>query len=93
MTQAFENPQFKELFLDYVKEIENPDNKAKYEEEIRQMERERGIEAKFIHPDPKECLHTKENMTKNNEKSTPAPGCDFGAIRGRFLIDFGHILA
>lgn len=66
MTQAFENPQFKELFLDYVKEIENPDNKAKYEEEIRQMERERGIEAKFIHPTPKECLHTKEHILQMN---------------------------
>ena len=66
MTQAFENPQFKELFLDYVKEIENPDNKAKYEEEIRQMERERGIDAKFIHPTPKECLHTKEHILQMN---------------------------
>ena len=24
MTKAFENPHFKELFLDYVKDIENP---------------------------------------------------------------------
>ena len=32
-----------------------------------------------------------QNVTKNNEKSTPAPGCDFGAIWGRFLTDFGQI--
>ena len=32
-----------------------------------------------------------QNVTKNHEKSTPAPECDFGAIWGRFLTDFGQI--
>ena len=32
-----------------------------------------------------------QNVTKNHEKSTPAPECDFGAIWGRILIDFGKI--
>lgn len=52
MTKAFENPQFRELFDEYVKEIENPENKAKYEEDIRQMEKDRGVDAKFVHPHP-----------------------------------------
>ena len=32
-----------------------------------------------------------QNVTKNHEKSTPAPECDFGAIWGRFLTDFRQI--
>jgi len=52
MTKAFENPEFRELFEEYVKDIENPENKAKYEEDIRQMERDRGIDAQFVTPEP-----------------------------------------
>jgi len=32
------------------------------------------------------------NVTKNHEKSIPAPGCNFGAIWGRFFTDVGPIL-
>jgi dynein assembly factor 2 len=64
MTKAFENPQFKELFFDYVKGIENPENKAKYEAEILEMEKQAGIDAKFIHPNPQECLKTKEHNSR-----------------------------
>ena len=58
--KAFEDPKFRELFDDYVREIENPENKARYEEDIRKMEEERGIEAKFIKPTPGHCLQTTE---------------------------------
>jgi len=60
MTKAFEDPKFRELFDEYVREIENPENKARYEEDIRKMEEERGIEAKFIKPTPGHCLQTTE---------------------------------
>ena len=32
-----------------------------------------------------------QNVNNNYETSTPAPGCNFGAIWGRFLTDFGPI--
>ena len=57
---AFEDPKFRELFDEYVREIENPENKARYEEDIRKMEEERGVEAKFINPTPGHCIQTKE---------------------------------
>ena len=40
---------------------------------------------------PKWVQKGTQNVTKNHEKSTPAPGCNFGAIWGRFLTDFGPI--
>ena len=57
--KAFEDPKFRELFDEYVREID-PENKARYEEDIRKMEEERGIEAKFIKPTPGHCLQTTE---------------------------------
>ena len=42
---------------------------------------------------PKWVQKGTQHVTKNHEKSTPAPGCNFGAILGRFLSDFGPIWA
>ena len=33
-----------------------------------------------------------QNVMENHQKSSPAPGCHFGAIWGRFLTDVGSIL-
>ena len=61
---AFDDPEFKEIFLEYVKELQNPENKQKYESEIAAMEAQRGIDAKFIHPEPRECFKTAENASR-----------------------------
>ena len=41
---------------------------------------------------PKRVQKGTQTVTKNHETSTPAPGCNFGAIWGRFLTDFGSSL-
>ncbi|XP_014240516.1 protein kintoun isoform X2 [Cimex lectularius] len=50
--EAFKKREFVELFAEYAKEVNDPKNKALYESEIKQLERERGNEVTFIHPEP-----------------------------------------
>lgn len=57
-SQALKNDRFKEMLHEYAEEISNPENKKKYEEEISQLEQERGMEVKFIHPKPHHVLKT-----------------------------------
>ncbi|KAJ3613511.1 hypothetical protein NHX12_019759 [Muraenolepis orangiensis] len=54
---ALKDDTFRGLLLDYAKEISDPDNKKKYEEEIRMLE-ERGNTIDFIHPQPYKALKT-----------------------------------
>ncbi|KAH8299966.1 hypothetical protein KR044_007989 [Drosophila immigrans] len=49
---ALNNEEFRKLFFDYVDEIQDPANRKLYEEEIAQLERERGVDITFIHPKP-----------------------------------------
>lgn len=52
ITEAFKKEEFRKLFFDYVEEIQDPENRKIYEEEITQLEKERGVEVTFIHPKP-----------------------------------------
>nr|B4KSY3.1 RecName: Full=Protein kintoun; AltName: Full=Dynein assembly factor 2, axonemal homolog; AltName: Full=PP1-interacting protein 20 [Drosophila mojavensis] len=49
---ALKNEEFRKLFFDYVDEIQDPENRKIYEEEITQLEKERGVDVTFIHPQP-----------------------------------------
>ncbi|KAF5892254.1 protein kintoun, partial [Clarias magur] len=60
-SKAMKNEKFRELLHEYAEEISNPENKKKYEEEITQLEQERGMEVKFIHPSPHHVLKTSVN--------------------------------
>ena len=40
------------MFCEYAEEIANPENKARYEMEIKQLEADRGVDCEFIHPHP-----------------------------------------
>ena len=64
LTKAFENEEFRKLFVQYAEELQDPENKKKYEEEISQMENERGMDVQFIHPEPGHCLKTIINGDK-----------------------------
>ncbi|XP_036397402.1 protein kintoun [Megalops cyprinoides] len=57
-SKAFKDEKFREMLREYAEEISNPVNKKKYEEEIKLMEEERGIDVKFIHPKPERVLRT-----------------------------------
>jgi len=50
--EALGQEEFRKLFFDYVEEIQDPENRKIYEEEITQLEKERGVEVRFIHPQP-----------------------------------------
>lgn len=59
-TKAMEQPEFKGMLADYVKEISNPDNKAEYETYLRQLE-ESGdlpVGTKLIEPTALFCIKT-----------------------------------
>ncbi|KAH8370289.1 hypothetical protein KR093_002969 [Drosophila rubida] len=49
---ALNNEEFRKLFFEYVDEIQDPENRKLYEEEIAQLEKERGVDITFIHPKP-----------------------------------------
>ncbi|CAH8636192.1 unnamed protein product, partial [Heterobilharzia americana] len=59
LKNAFKDPEFRKLFRDYAEEISDPANKQKYEDEIRLMELEQGIDAQFVNPIPGHCLKTR----------------------------------
>ncbi|NXB21715.1 KTU protein, partial [Rhagologus leucostigma] len=40
------------LFAEYAAELTDPEQRRLYEEEVAALERERGVEARFVHPTP-----------------------------------------
>ncbi|XP_067894996.1 protein kintoun-like [Heterodontus francisci] len=63
-TKAFKDEKFRKMLSEYAEEISNPENKKKYEEEITQLEKERGMDIKFVHPTPGYVLKTSVNGDK-----------------------------
>uniref|UniRef100_A0A3B3QNQ7 Protein kintoun n=1 Tax=Paramormyrops kingsleyae TaxID=1676925 RepID=A0A3B3QNQ7_9TELE len=57
-SNAFKDDNFRELLREYAEEILDPENKKRYEEEITLMEKERGMDIKFVHPNPGRVLKT-----------------------------------
>ncbi|KAL3311813.1 Protein kintoun [Cichlidogyrus casuarinus] len=60
LKNAFKDPEFRKLFNEYARELEDPVNKKKYEEEIIQLENERGFDTIFINPTPHHVLKTRQ---------------------------------
>lgn len=57
-TSAFQDPEFRRMFTEYAAEITDPENRRRYEEEITALERERGVDVRFVHPEPGHVLRT-----------------------------------
>lgn len=78
---AFQDARFRELFARYAKEISDPENRQRYEREICEMERERGVDVQFLHPDPGHVLHTSMNGQRScylnvcSNGRVPRPDC------------------
>lgn len=49
--KALKDKEFRKLLVEYAQEISDPENKKKYEEEIAQMEKMRGMDVKFVNPE------------------------------------------
>lgn len=52
LSNAFKSEKFRELFVEYCQELSDPENRRIYEEELRQLEAERGVDVTFINPAP-----------------------------------------
>ncbi|XP_032092920.1 protein kintoun [Thamnophis elegans] len=86
LTNAFKDDGFRTLFAEYVAELNDPEQRAIYEAEVIAMERQRGVEARFLHPTPGWVLRTSQagsrrcyiNICSNRligrPESRPAPG-------------------
>ena len=61
LTDAFKKEEFKKLFAEYAEEISNPENRKRYEAEIAQLEAERGMDIKFVQPEPGHVIKTTVN--------------------------------
>nr|XP_054759024.1 protein kintoun-like [Lytechinus pictus] len=62
--KALKNEEFRKLFVEYAQEISDPENRKKYEEELAELERSRGMDVKFLHPKPGYVLKTSINGEK-----------------------------
>lgn len=60
-TKAFRNDEFKKLFSDYCEEISDPANRKLYENELTQLEAERGVDITWISPEPGYVIKTSVN--------------------------------
>uniref|UniRef100_A0A8C8WNR0 Protein kintoun n=2 Tax=Panthera leo TaxID=9689 RepID=A0A8C8WNR0_PANLE len=58
LTSAFQDPEFRRMFSEYAEELTDPENRRRYEEEITALERERGVDVRFVHPQPGHVLRT-----------------------------------
>ncbi|KAL7873527.1 hypothetical protein AOLI_G00125980 [Acnodon oligacanthus] len=61
LSYALKDEKFRQMLHEYAEEIAKPENKKKYEEEITQLEQERGMNVQFIHPKPHHVLKTSVN--------------------------------
>ncbi|XP_050431920.1 protein kintoun [Adelges cooleyi] len=62
--EALKNEEFRKLLCEYVDEINDPNNRARYEQEIAQYELERGVQVTFIRPIAGYVLKTSVNGTR-----------------------------
>ncbi|KAK9533681.1 hypothetical protein VZT92_008784 [Zoarces viviparus] len=61
LRKALKEEKFCEMLRNYVEELSDPENKKRYEEEIKLLEKERGNTIEFIHPEPFRSLRTSVN--------------------------------
>lgn len=64
LTNALKDDKFKQLFFDYVDELQDPENRKIYQREITQLEKERGVDVTFINPSPGYVIKTSVNGEK-----------------------------
>ena len=63
LESAIHDPVFRQLLCDYANEIQDPENKAKYEADIVALDSEKGIKCTFLHPSPGYVIKTSKAST------------------------------
>ncbi|XP_030131165.4 protein kintoun [Taeniopygia guttata] len=64
LKRAFRDEQFRALFAEYAAELTDPEQRRLYEEEVAALERERGMEVRFVHPTPGFVLRTSQDGSR-----------------------------
>ncbi|XP_063972006.1 protein kintoun [Diachasmimorpha longicaudata] len=64
LTKCLKQDDFRKLLIEYAEEVTNPENRKLYEKEIGELERERGIDVKFINPEPGYVIKSSVNGDK-----------------------------
>ncbi|XP_060117380.1 protein kintoun [Heteronotia binoei] len=60
LRRAFADEEFRRLWGEYAAELADPAQRAIYEAEVVALERQRGVEAHFLHPEPGWVLRTSQ---------------------------------
>uniref|UniRef100_A0A8C8SIY3 Protein kintoun n=1 Tax=Pelusios castaneus TaxID=367368 RepID=A0A8C8SIY3_9SAUR len=60
LTGAFRDERFRALLAEYAAELADPEQRRLYEAEVVALERERGVQARFVHPAPGYVLRTSQ---------------------------------
>ncbi|NWS42278.1 KTU protein, partial [Probosciger aterrimus] len=79
----------RELFAEYAAELADPEQRRLYEEEVTALERERGMEVHFIHPEAGYVLRTSQagsrrcylNVCSNAHVGAPQASAEPGGHR------------
>ena len=58
LCDAFKNDEFRKMFMEYAEELQDPENRKRYEEELAMLEAEKGMDVKFVHPEPGYVMKT-----------------------------------
>ncbi|KAI8999528.1 pre-RNA processing PIH1/Nop17-domain-containing protein [Gaertneriomyces semiglobifer] len=58
LEQSLKNDEFRNLFMDYMKEIADPKNRELYEKELTALEADRGNDVRFVKPEPGYVIKT-----------------------------------
>ncbi|XP_008267848.3 protein kintoun isoform X1 [Oryctolagus cuniculus] len=88
LTSAFQDPEFRRMFSEYAEQLNDPENRRLYEAEITALERERGVDVRFVHPEPGHVLRTSLDGTRRCfvnvccNALVGAPSCRPGSDRG-----------
>ncbi|XP_032547931.1 protein kintoun isoform X1 [Chiroxiphia lanceolata] len=64
LRRAFRDEKFRALFAEYAAELTDPEQRRLYEEEVAALERERGVEVRFVHPSPGFVLRTSQEGSR-----------------------------
>lgn len=64
ITEALKKEEFRKLLVDYIEEVNDPENRKQYQEEIKILEKERGYDVDFINPEPGYVIKTSVDGTK-----------------------------
>ncbi|KAJ3010043.1 Protein kintoun [Thoreauomyces humboldtii] len=64
--ESLKDKEFRSLFMDYMQEISDPENRKIYEAELAQMEAERGNAVRFVTPTPGHVIKTHVKTKKGS---------------------------